>query len=142
MQLAHDHALSAVNHESPLRRHERQFAHEHLFFLRALLFLELKGHIEWRAVSDAFAQALQPILFGLADLVAHEIQPALAIVALDREDFLEHRLQADVLAPAWSSPHLQKLHVRVGLQLDQVRRGDDFLDFSKVDSISRSRWHF
>ena len=35
VQLAHNHALGAVDHESPLRRHQRDLAHVNFLFLRA-----------------------------------------------------------------------------------------------------------
>ena len=61
VQLADDDALGAVDDKGALRRHQRQFAHEHLFFLGALLLLEQEGDVQRRAVGDAFAQAFQPV---------------------------------------------------------------------------------
>ena len=57
MQLADDDAFGAIDDKRALRRHERQFAHENFFFLRALFFLEQEGDMERRAVGQAFAQA-------------------------------------------------------------------------------------
>jgi hypothetical protein len=37
---------------------------------------------------------------------------------------------------------LQELNVGVRLQFDHVRRNDDFLDFTEIDTFSGSRWHF
>jgi hypothetical protein len=37
MQLANHHALSTVDDEGALWRHERDFAHVHFLFLRAFL---------------------------------------------------------------------------------------------------------
>ena len=136
MQLADDDALGAVDDKSALRRHQRQFAHEHFFFLGALLLLEQEGDVQRRAVGDAFAQALQPVVLRLADFVAVKIQDALAIVTFDGKNLGEDRLQARVLALGWRGVGLQEFPVGIGLQLDQVRRGDDLFDFSEMDAFS------
>ncbi len=101
VQLADDDALGAVDDECALRRHQRQFAHEHLFLLGALFLLEQESDVQRRAVGDAFAQAFQPVVLRLADFVAVKIQDALAIVAFDGENLGEDRLQAGVLALGW-----------------------------------------
>jgi hypothetical protein len=46
------------------------------------------------------------------------------------------------LALAGRQIRLQKFRVGIGLQLDHVRRRDDFLDFAEIDTFSGSRWHF
>ena len=124
VQLADDHALGAIDDKSALRGHQRQFAHEHLFLFGALLFLEQEGHVERRAVGQAFAQALQPVHLGLADFVGMEIEHAFPIVALDGEDFGKDGLQPEVLALLGAGVSgLQKLPVGIGLQFDQIRAG-------------------
>jgi hypothetical protein len=47
-----------------------------------------------------------------------------------------------LLALGRSQVRLQKFRVGIRLQLDHVRRGDDFLDFAEVDTFCGSRWHF
>src|SRR4030095_8988221 len=141
MKLADNDALGAIDDERALRRHEWQLAHEDLFFLCPLLLLEQEGHVKRRAVGDAFAQALEPIHLGFADVVAVKVEHNLAVVALDWEDLLENRLQADVLALSGRDVELQEFGVGGRLQLDEVRRRDDFFDLPKVDSFSGSRWH-
>ena len=64
MQLADDHALGAIDDERALRRHERDFAHVNFLFLGPLLFLELEGDVERRAVGLAFALASSAVSFG------------------------------------------------------------------------------
>src|SRR5688500_4869671 len=142
MQLADNDAFGAVDHESALRRHERQFAHEHFFFLRAGLFLQQKSDMQWRAVSDAFPQAFQPIQLRLADFITVIIQNDFPIVTLDWEYLGEDRLQTEVFALARGDFRLQELFVGVDLHLDHVGRNDDLFDFSEVNSIRCSGWHF
>ena len=55
MKLTDDDALRAVDHEGALRRHERNFAHVNLFFLRPLFLAELESDMQRRAVSLTFA---------------------------------------------------------------------------------------
>src|SRR6185437_8935663 len=54
----------------------------------------------------------------------------------------EDRLQAQVFALGLRNLGLQKLLIRIGLQFDEVRRGDDLFDFTEVNSFCYcSRWH-
>ena len=115
---------------------KRQFAHEHLFFLGVLFLLEQEGDVERRAEGHAFAQAFQPVELGLADLVAVKIEDAFAIVAFDGENLGEDRLQALFLRLDGGGVRLEKIPVGIGLQLDQVGRGDDLFDLSEMDAFS------
>ena len=142
VQLADDDAFGAVDDKRALRGHQRQLAHEHGFLLRSLLVLELKGDVEGRSVGDAFAQTLQPVLLRLADLITVIIQFGFAVVARDRENLFKDRLQAERLPFGGRRAGLQKLDVRIDLDFDQVRRRDDFFDFTEVDPLWYSRWHF
>src|SRR5437764_5275385 len=72
MQLADHDAFRAVDHESPLRRHERDLAHVNFFFLRPLLLAELKRDVERRAESLALALRFERRQLRLADLVMAE----------------------------------------------------------------------
>ena len=91
--------------------------------------------------SSMAAVLTEPVVFRLADVVAVKIKLDLAVVALNREHLLEHRLEADVLAPGGRDIDLQELGIGVGLQFDEIRRSDDLFDFTEVDSFSGSRWH-
>ena len=143
MKLAHHNAFRAVDDECALRRHQRQFAHEHFFLFGALaLFLEQKRDVKRRAVGQTFAQTFKPIHLGLADLVGFVVQLALFIVALDGKNLAEDRFQAGVfLASIRRRGGLQKFRVRIGLQFNHVRRHNDFFDLAEVDSFCDSRWH-
>jgi hypothetical protein len=81
------------------------------------------------------------VFYVLADVVAVVIQYHLAIVALDRENLPEDRLEADVFALGRRGVELKKLSVGVCLQLNEIRRRNDLFDFTEVDSFVGSRWH-
>ncbi len=141
VQLADDHALGAIDNKGALGSHEGQFAHEHLFFFGALFLLEEESDIERRAVGQAFAQTFEPIHFRLADFVGMEIEHAFAVVTFDREDLGENGLEPEILAAGLGHLRLEEFPVRIGLQLDQVGRGNDLFDFAEVNSFNGSRWH-
>ena len=135
MQLRNDHALGAVDDERALRRHERDFAHVNLLFLRPLFFLELESDVERRAKGLAFALRLERAQLRLADFVMAEIERRLFVVALDRENFLEDRLQAGVFPLARRDVLLQKIDVGIELNLDQVGRLDRLFNGPEVDTL-------
>ena len=91
VQLRDDHAFRTINAERALRRHERKFAHENFFFLRALAFiLQQERDIQRRAISCAFAEAFQPVHFRRTNLVRRVIEHDFAVVTLDRKYFAEN----------------------------------------------------
>ena len=45
MQLADHHTLGAIDHESALRRHKRDFAHVDFFFLGAFFLSQLESDV-------------------------------------------------------------------------------------------------
>src|SRR5262245_28360396 len=141
VQLADNHTLGAVDNKSALRRHERQFAHEHFFLLHALFLVQPESDIKRRSEGQPFAQAFQPIELGLANLVGPEIELAFAIVAFDRKDLAEDGLQSDILALTLGlrGVGLKKLLIRLCLQFDQVRRGNNFFNLAEINSFSDSR---
>ena len=100
MQLRDDDALGAIDDEGALRRHERDFAHVNLLLLGPLLFLQLEGDVQRRAEGLALAHRLADAQLRLADFVAGKVERDFFVVARDREDFLEHRLQTGLLALA------------------------------------------
>src|SRR5947209_871125 len=135
MELGDDHAFRAIDHERSLRGHERDLAHVNFFFLRPLLLAELEGDVERRAESLAFALRLEGAQLRLANLVMAEIEGRLFIVALDWEYFLEHRLESGIFPFRERHVFLEKIDVRVELNLDQIWRLDAFLDGSEVDAF-------
>jgi len=76
-----------------------------------------------------------PSAFRFADLVMRKIEGRLFIVALDREHFLEHRLASGNFPLRERTSFLEKIDVRVELNLDKVWRLDAFLDGSEVDTF-------
>ena len=71
-----------------------------------------------------------------------KIEHAFPVIALDGKDLGEDGLQTQVFALGLGNLRLQKLLIRIGLQFDEVRRGDDFFDFTEVDTFCYcSRWH-
>jgi hypothetical protein len=113
MQLGHHHSLRTIDDKRALRRHQRDFAHVNLLFFRPLLFLQLKGDMERRAVSLTLALRLQRHQFWFTDLVMAEIQRRFLIVALDWKNLLKHGLQAVVLPFVKRHVLLQEIDVRV-----------------------------
>ena len=141
VQLAHDHALSAVDHETALRGDERDFPHENTLLLGPFFVLETKDHVQRRAVGLPLVDALQPVHLGRADHVVVIIENHLFVVTLDRENFIEHGLQADVLPFLRTDFRLEKLVVRIHLHLDEVWWGNDLLDLAEVNALFRFARH-
>src|SRR5207244_11314793 len=76
--------------------------------------------------------ALLDVELGLTDREADEVELGGVVEILDREDGLEHGLEADVLALIACEVLLQKLVVRSPLDLDEIGDLDDLLDLSEV----------
>ena len=70
-----------------------------------------------------------------------EIKHAFAIVAFDGKHFGKDSLETKIAPLAGWNLGLQEFLIRVGLQLDEIRRSNDLFDFSEVNSFSGSRWH-
>src|SRR5690348_20405 len=135
MQLRHHHSLCAIDDKRALRRHQRDFAHVNLLFLRPLLLLQLKGDMERRAVSLSLALRLQRRQFWFTDLEMAEIQRGFLIVALDRKNFLKYGLQAVVLPLAKGHVLLQEIDVRVQLNFDEIWRLNAFFDTAEMNAL-------
>src|ERR1017187_6342420 len=136
VQLADDDALRSVNHKTARGRHERNFAHVDLLFLRAVGVFETEGNVQRAAVADAFAQAIQPVGLGFADGVLDEIKRGLVVVTFNREYFLENGLKTDVLATGCRSVGLQKLRIRIRLRLNKWRRLNYVAQLAEISSFS------
>ncbi len=111
MQLAHHHTLGAVDHECALRRHQRDFAHVNLFFLRSLLFAQLKGDVQWGAVRLPFTLRFEGRQFWLADIIVTEIENCFFIVAFDGKNFFENSLEPVILSFRIRDIFLEKIDV-------------------------------
>ena len=73
MQLADDDTLGTVDDKGALGCHERNLAHEYLFFLGALLFLQEEGDVERSSEGQALTETLQPVDLRLLDVVRVEV---------------------------------------------------------------------
>jgi len=89
MQLAYDYALGAVDDKRALRRHERDFAHVNLLFLRAFFFSQLESDVQRRAVGLAFALRFKRRQFRLTNVIVTKIEDRFLVVAFDWETSLK-----------------------------------------------------
>src|SRR5262245_40745310 len=142
VQLRDDDPLGAVHHERAVLGHERDLAEVNLLLLhvldraRAALRIdvpdhELHGDLQRGRERHAALMALVDVVLRLPEPVADELQRRRLVEVLDREDGLEDRLQALVLAALGRYAALEKLFVRALLDVDQVREFDDLLDPSE-----------
>ena len=122
VQLRDDDALRAVDHERAVGRHHRHVAEEDLLLAHLLAVLEAEGRVERPAVRLAVHERLEVGLLRRAEVVAHEVERVAPVVADDRENLLEDRLQALVLALRRRHVGLEELLVGLGLDLDEVGR--------------------
>ncbi len=88
-ELAHDHALRAVDHERALVGHEREIAHEDLLVGNALDFARLRGNeahadAQRRAVRHVALAAFLDRILRFAETVLAELQDQVAGEVLDR----------------------------------------------------------
>ena len=93
MQLTYNHALRAVNDERTLRRHERNFTHVDLLFLRAFFFSQLESDVQRRAIGLAFALRFQCRQFRIPNVKVTKIEDRFLVVAFDWENLLENSLE-------------------------------------------------
>jgi predicted RNA-binding Zn ribbon-like protein len=105
-----DDALGAVDDEGAGVGHQRDLAEVDLLLLHvadrldAGLLVDVPhhqadDHLDRRGEGHAAGAALVDVVLGLLEVVRHELEGARLGEVLDREDALEHALQADVLAP-------------------------------------------
>ena len=135
VELGNDDALGTIDHEGALGSHQRQLAHVNFLFLRATLVFVTEGHIERGAEGLALALALQGGHFGLAELVAYEIEGRFVFKAKDGKKFAEDSLQTDVAAFAGRDILLKELVVGVDLQFDEVWWLDGLCQFSEMNAF-------
>ena len=127
VQLAHDHALRAVDHERAVVRHHGDLAEEHLLLARLVLVLQAERRVQRLRVRLALAQRLLVRELRRLELVLHEVQHVAAVERLDWEDFVEDRLEALLGALRGRHVLLEEVVVRLRLNLNQVRRVVDVL---------------
>jgi hypothetical protein len=135
VELGNDDALCTVDDERAAAGHHRQFAHVNALLLGSGLVLELEGHIESGGEALARAEGVERGDFGVLDVVGDEVELDRLVIALDREDFPEHRLEPRIGAFAGGDVLLHELLVGAALDLDEVWGFDDFLDFPEVETV-------
>ena len=137
VHLRHDHPLRAVDDERAVLRHQRHVAHIDVLLLDVLDRLgpgvlvdlehdQTQRHLQRGGIGHAPLLALVDVVFRRLELVSHELQHRLAGEIADRENRLEHGLQPFIGAATRRLGHLQKLVVRLLLNLDQIRHFSDF----------------
>src|SRR5581483_8368760 len=143
LELAHDHALGAVDDERALVRHEGQFTEVDFLTplladglrLRLLVVIEhdeAQGDLERDRERHAAVVAFLDRVFRIAEVIRVELEQRIVVVVGDRKHRLEHRLQPDVLAPVGRNVLLEKRLVRPLLDLDQIRDLDDRRNLPEV----------
>jgi len=140
MELGDDNPLGAVDHEGPVGRHQGDFAEIDLLLLdvldRAMAALgvpndQLNLDLDRCGEGHPALMALIDVVLGQAQLVADKLQRRVLVEVLDREDRLEDRFDALVLALARADVTLQELFVGGSLNLNEVRHLHGFGDAAK-----------
>ena len=143
VHLRDDHPLGAVDHERAVVGHQRHVAHVDVLLLdvadgAGAGFLvhvpddQAQRHLQRRGVGHAPLLALLDVVLRLLELVLDELEGAAGGEVADREDRLEHLLQAAVGALIRRPFALQELIVGALLHLDQVRHRDGGGDAPKA----------
>ena len=135
VELGDDDALGAVDDERAALGHHRDFAHVDFLVLDEVFLAEAELHVERHGVGDAFAEALDLGVLGIAEGVGNVLERQALVVGLDRENLAENRLEALGLALLLGHALLQEVEVGRDLNLDQIRRLDDFAEFAEVDAF-------
>src|SRR5512146_2927393 len=150
MELRDDDPLGAVDHEGPVAGHQRNLAEVDFLLLdvldRAPPVLDvpddqLNLDLQRRRIGHPALMAFLDVVLGLAQLVGDEFQRGGLVEILDREDRLEHRLQAGVGALIGGNAGLQEFLVRALLNFDQIRDVDNLLDFAETAAQTKITRH-
>ena len=130
VQLAHDHALGAVDDEGSERREERKLTEIDFLLddvLRPLACFgrleddELERGLERRGVRHVALDALGDGVLRLAKSVALELEREVLVDVRDREQVLEDALESDVLAVLRGCVQLQQRLEGAGLDVEEMR---------------------
>jgi hypothetical protein len=135
VELGDDDALGAVDDERTAVRHHGDFAHVDFFVLDEVFFAQAKLHVEWNGVGNAFADTLDLGVLGLAEGVGHVLEDETAVVRFNRENLAKNGFKTLGLALLVGNAFLQKVQVGRDLNLDEIRRLDDFSEFTEVDAV-------
>jgi hypothetical protein len=144
VQLVHDHALGAVDDELAAADHDRDLAEVDGVFHHLVLVLADEAHLD--AERHAEGQAQRAALVGrvarLGEVVADVLQAQVPVVALDREDFAEERLEAVVLALVGGDLFLEEFLIRLDLNVDEIRDRQRVAALAEVAHLVHSHQFF
>jgi hypothetical protein len=135
MELGHHDTLGAVDDERAALGHHRDFTHVNVLVLDEVLLAEAKLHVERHRVGDALAEALELGVLRVAEIVGNVLERQPLVIAQDREHLAEHGLEALGLALLLGNALLQEVEIGRDLNLDEVRRLDDFAKLAEVDAF-------
>ena len=136
VELGNDDALGAVDDESAAARHHRKLAHIDALLLGASLVFQLERHVKCRTETLAVAQRIERSDFRIFDVVGHEIEFDRFVVAFDGEHLAENRLETRICSLAGEHFLLKEFIVGPTLNLNEVRRLDDFFEFPEIETFS------
>ena len=143
VQLRHDHALGAVDHERAVVGHQRHFAEIDLLLADVLdLLLRARGflvvdhqpheHAQRRGIREAAQPALLDVEDGIAEAIAHVLERRVARVAHDREHAAKRRVQSHLGALGRRDFLLQELLIRIDLNRKEIGDAQDAWELPEI----------
>ena len=135
MELRNHHALGPVDDEGTTLGHHGDFAHVNILVLNEIFFAEPELHIERHGISNPLAEALQLVALGVAKIIGNVLERQALVVAKNRKHLTENGLKALRLALLFGNALLQKVQIGRNLNLDEVRRLDDFAELAEVNTF-------
>ena len=135
VELRNHDTLGTVNDEGTALSHHGDLAHVDIFVLDEVFFAEAELHVERHGISDPLAEALQLGALGVAKIIGHVLERQALVVAENRKHLAENGLKALRLALLFGNALLQKVQVGRNLNLDEVRRLDDFAELAEVNAF-------
>ena len=143
VHLGYDNTLCTVHNKGTVWRHQGHVAHEHVLFFdvfhrfRTGVFIHIKydeaqRHLQRRAVGHVALLTFLDIVFGFFELVLDVFKHRRLVEVLDRENRLEHALDAVTVCRCFRIAGAQEQIIRGFLNLDQVRHLQHFADFAIV----------
>jgi hypothetical protein len=142
VELAHHHALGAVDDERARLGHQRELpevdlllldvAHDPIAAVARVVDHELVRHLDGRRERHAALAALVDVVLGRLEVVGDEDELARAVKVLDGEDRTEDRLKPHLLPLVRRDIHLKELVVARLLDVDQVGDVDNATYAAKI----------
>ena len=135
VELRNHHALGTVNDEGTTLGHHGDFAHVNILVLNEVFFAEAELHIERHGISNPLPEALQLVALGVTKIIGNVLERQALVVAKNRKHLTENGLKALRLALLFGNALLQKVQIGRNLNLDEVRRLDDFAELAEVNAF-------